>query len=102
MDTLNQLKKLLEGESIKKEDPALEREKRFIHDVAVCLGDVPGESAIKNYDPDKMLTLLRIPTKELQAKLGGEWNTMDENTFRLFVYGMQQKIEKSTSLMKWY
>ena len=101
MDVLNDLKKMLEGQSTKKEDPQLEREKKFIRDAASCLNPNADQSALMNYDPAKMLAFLRTPVRELKKRLGGEWEQMDDASLRAFLYDIEKKIEKSTSLLDW-
>ena len=101
MDVLNDLKKMLEGQSTKKEAPQLEREKKFIRDAASCLNPNADQSALMNYDPAKMLAFLRTPVRELKKRLGGEWEQMDDASLRAFLYDIEKKIEKSTSLLDW-
>ena len=92
---------MLEGQSTKKEDPQLEREKKFIRDAASCLNPNADQSALMNYDPSKMLAFLRTPVRELKKRLGGEWEQMDDASLRAFLYDIEKKIEKSTSLLDW-
>jgi len=101
MDTLNDLKKLFENGSAKKEDPVLEKEKRFIREAASKLGSEKNTTSIQGYDPKEMLLFLEKDTIELQNILGGEWEKMDASEFSTFVYTMKKKVNKSNSLIYW-
>lgn len=101
MDTLNDLKKLFENQSTKKEDPELEKEKRFLRDAATKLSSSKNLSSIQGYDPKEMLVFLDKPTKEIQSILGGEWAEYREEDFSLFVYTVRKKVIKSNTLINW-
>ena len=51
MDTINELRKLMEGSQKKETNPAQEKEERFIHAAAACLNPSAFQSTLMNYDP---------------------------------------------------
>ncbi len=101
MDTINELRKLMEGSQKKETNPAQEKEERFIHAAAACLNPSAFQSTLMNYDPAKMLQFLRLPCAEIKEKLGGEWAEMSDADLENFLYSIEKKVRKSSSLMDW-
>ena len=54
-----------------------------------------------NYDPQKMLQFLKLPIPEIKARLGGEWAAMSDLDLENFLYSIEKKVRKSSSLMDW-
>lgn len=102
MDILNDLKKLLENQEIKKEDPQLEKEKRFLREAASKLGSAKNVTSIQGYDPKEMALFLEKPIGEVKETMGGEWEEMTDSDFSTFVYIITKKINKSNSLLNWH
>lgn len=102
MDILNDLKKLLENQEIKKEDPELEKEKRFLREAAAKLGSAKHVTSIQGYDPKEMVLFLERPMGEVKETMGGEWAEMTDSDFSTFVYIITKKINKSNSLLNWH
>ena len=101
MDTINELRKLMEGTQKKEENPAQEKEQRFINAAASCLNPSALQSTLMNYDPQKMLQFLKLPIPEIKARLGGEWAAMSDLDLENFLYPIEKKVRKSSSLMDW-
>lgn len=97
LENLLALKKMLENND--NPDIQADKEKRFIGDAArAFLGE---EAALKGYKPEDILEFLSHPSKEIQAKMGGEWLMMTADQFDLFSYNISKKIKKSASLIDW-
>lgn len=101
MDAINELRKLMEGSPQKQEEQIQEKEKRFINAAAACLNSSTFQSTLMNYDPQKMLHFLQLPISEIKEKLGGEWAKMSDSDLRNFLYSIEKKVKKSSSLMDW-
>lgn len=101
MDAINELRKLMEGSAKKEENLTQEKEKRFINAAAACLNSSTFQSALMNYDPQKMLHFLQLPVAEIKEKLGGEWAQMSDSDLKNFLYSIEKKVKKSSSLMDW-
>ncbi len=102
MDILNDLKKLLENQEIKKEDPHIEQEKRFLNEAATKLSNAKNVTSIQGYDPREMALFLARPIGEIKEIMGGEWAEMEDSVFSSFLYIMTKKINKSNSLLNWH
>ncbi len=102
MDILNDLKKLLENQEMKKEDPQLEQEKRFLSEAAAKLSSAKNVTSIQGYDPREMALFLERPIGEIKEIMGGEWAEMADSDFSTFLYIMTKKINKSNSLLNWH
>ena len=79
MDILNDLKKLLENQEMKKEDPQLEQEKRFLSEAAAKLSSAKNVTSIQGYDPREMALFLERPIGEIKEIMGGEWAEMEDS-----------------------
>lgn len=101
-ENLEALKRMFENDIEKKAEENMDREKRFISDATNAMMGVGTQStAIKEYDPQKMIAFLERPAKEIQLLMGGEWAEMSTDAFSMFVYSIEKKIKKSESLLDW-
>ncbi len=104
LDNLAALKRMLENKP-EEQSEKIAREKKLINDInAILNGHQSGSvdySAVKAYDPLKVVEFLSKSSDEVQRVLGGEWLKMDPMAFEALTFTVKQKIQKSTMLLDW-
>lgn len=102
LENLAALKRMLEKKDEEEAQNNMNKEKKFIADATkACIGEDSEVSSIHGYDPETMIKFLELPSKEIQSKMGGEWQDMDLMAFEAFTYTIKQKIQKSDTLIDW-